>query len=172
MGKLVWDTRLATDLLLKQPEVDPSRLAIMGHSLGGKMAFYAACLDDRIRAAIASDFGFGYSFSNWDAPWYLGSKLRDPAFHLQHHHLLALCAPRAFFLIAGDCDGPASWQYILAAQSVYRLYGREEAVGCFDHGTGHPPTEESLAWAYRWLGEQMDLPPVDWALHDIVGDGP
>jgi hypothetical protein len=53
MGKLIHDTRLATDLLLAQPDVDPERVLIIGHSLGGKMATYNGCLDERIKATIA-----------------------------------------------------------------------------------------------------------------------
>ena len=34
---------------------DPSKIAMAGHSLGGKMSFYAAYLDDRIRVVMAMD---------------------------------------------------------------------------------------------------------------------
>jgi hypothetical protein len=71
--------------------------------------------------------------------------------------LLALHAPRSFFLIAGHYDGPASWQYLNEARKVYELYGKAEAVGCFDHGTGHTPTDEAVTLAYRWLAEQFGL---------------
>lgn len=158
IGKLVWDTRLATDFLLSQPNIDPKRILIIGHSLGGKMAFYTGCLDERIQAIIASDFGIGWTFTNWDAPWYLGPQIRDPAFPLAHHQLLALNAPRSFLLIAGQADRPASWQYLLEAKKVYRLYGKEDALGMFDHASGHQPTEESMVLAYQWLAEQFDLP--------------
>ncbi|NLC43642.1 MAG: acetylxylan esterase, partial [Clostridiales bacterium] len=39
IGKLIWDTRRAVDLLLSQNNIDENRIVIMGHSLGGKMAF-------------------------------------------------------------------------------------------------------------------------------------
>ncbi|MBI3948140.1 MAG: acetylxylan esterase [Armatimonadetes bacterium] len=161
IGKLVWDTRLATDFLLSRPDVDRERVVIIGHSLGGKMAFYTGCLDERIGAIIASDFGIGWAFTNWDAPWYLGPQIHDPDFPLAHHQLLALHAPRSFFLIAGHADRPASWQYLNAAREAYRLYGREDALAIFDHASGHQPTEESIVAAYQWLAEQFDLPEPD-----------
>jgi dienelactone hydrolase len=35
--------------------INPEKIAVMGHSLGGKMAFYAAAIDHRIKSVIALD---------------------------------------------------------------------------------------------------------------------
>ena len=164
IAKLAWDTSRATDVLLNQPDIDKDRIVVMGHSLGGKMSFYTGVLDERIKAIIGSDFGMGWKFTNWDAPWYLGDQIKRPDFTLAHHQLLALHAPRSFLLIGGEADRPASWQYIQEAQKVYKLYGREDAVGFFDHASGHSPTEESLRLAYRSLAEHFNLPEQPWLL--------
>ena len=164
VAKLAWDASRAVDCLLEQPDVDTQRIGIMGHSLGGKIAYYTGALDERIQATVSSDFGMGFSFTNWDAPWYLDEQINRPDFSLGHHHLLALMAPRAFFLFGGQADRPASWQYIQEAQKVYTLHGRPHAVGFFDHASGHRPTEESLTLAYRWLAEQFGLPERSWEL--------
>lgn len=164
MGRLIWDARSATDVLLQQPHVDHERVVIIGHSLGGKIAFYAGCLDERIKAIVASDFGIGPSFTNWDAPWYLGDKVHDQGLGVGHHHLLGIHAPRSFLLLAGACDGPASWQYINAARGVYQLYGKENAVGIIDHASGHRPTEPAMRTAYTWLAEQFRLDDRPWTL--------
>ena len=164
MGKLVWDTSLALDLLLEQPDVDAERVVVIGHSLGGKMAFYTGCLDERVKAVIASDFGIGYDFTNWGDPWYLGSKLRRVRKDLKHHQLLALLAPRAFLLIAGQYDKRESRQYLLEAQKVYKLYGRGGALGMFDHASGHQPTREAMLVAYKWLARQFGLQEVAFDL--------
>lgn len=155
IGKLTWDTSRAVDLLLAQPDIDAERVVAIGHSLGGKMAFYAAAFDERITACIASDFGIAWDFTNWDAPWYFGQQIEELDFTLNGHHALALIAPRPFLLIAGEADRPESWQYIQEAQRVYRLYHREDAAGCFLHMTGHQPTAESIRGAYAWLKEQF-----------------
>lgn len=164
IGKLTWDTSRALDLLLETPGVDRERVLVIGHSLGGKMAFYSAAFDERFTAAISSDFGIGWEFTNWDAPWYFGPQVHQPGFTLAGHHALALIAPRPFLLIAGEADRPESWQYLQEAQRVYRLHGRQDAVGCFLHMTGHQPTAESIRAAYRWLAEQFDLPERPWRL--------
>ena len=72
--------------------------------------------------------------------------------------LLALNAPRSFLLIGGQYDKPESWQYLKAAHEVYKLYDKQNAVGMFDHATGHQPTQESIDLAYQWLAEQFQLP--------------
>jgi len=158
MGRLVRDTRIATDFLLAQPGVDPERVVIIGHSLGGKMAFYNGCLDARIRAIIASDFGIGFRATNWQDPWYLGPKVLDPAFPGRHHELLAAACPTAFLLVAGQYDGPVSRQYLGAARPVYELHGRGPALGMLDHASGHRPPETAMRTAYAWLAEQFGLP--------------
>jgi predicted esterase len=164
MGRLAWDASRALDLLLDRPGIDADRVAIMGHSLGGKIAFYSGSLDDRFAAAISSDFGMGFGFTNWEAPWYLGERILDADFPLAHHQVLALQAPRPFLLIGGEADRPATWQYIAEAKRIYELYGSSSAVGFFDHASGHRPTEESLHIAYGWLAEQFGLEPRPWAL--------
>lgn len=157
LGRVVWDAARVVDYLTTLDFIDPERIACMGHSLGGKMALYAAAFDQRIAAAIGSDLGIGLSFSNWDAPWYLGPEVHAPGFPRDHHQLLALIAPRPFLLIAGeDADGERSWPYLNAARDVYALFGAEERLGMYNHGTGHTPTWDALEAAYNWLDAQLE----------------
>lgn len=163
MGKLVHDTSLALDLLLEQPGVDPERVLIMGHSLGGKMAFYTGALDPRFRCVIASDFGLPWRSTNWDSPWYLGSRVPKDDTGPAHHELLALLAPRPFYLIAGETDTEESWRYLDAARPAYALYGSENHLDGMNHASGHRPTEDSITKAYLWLDRMFDLPPREWS---------
>lgn len=163
LGKLVHDTSLALDLLLDEPGTDPARVLMMGHSLGGKMAFYTGALDSRVGCVIGSDFGLPWRSTNWDDPWYLGSRVPGDDSGMAHHELLALLAPRSFFLIAGETDTSEAWHYFEAARPVYRLYeAGEEALAGLDHASGHRPTVASLDAAYLWLSHRFGLPPRDW----------
>lgn len=63
--------------LSKVPEVDSSRIGIMGHSYGGKWAMFASCLFQKFTCAVWSDPGIVFdeskgSFINYWEPWYLG----------------------------------------------------------------------------------------------------
>ena len=163
MGKLTHDTRLAAEVLRGHEAVDSTRIAVMGHSLGGKMAFYAGCLDPRFKAVVASDFGIAWDSTNWGDAWYFGSKLKAiRADGLSHEQLLACAAPTSFFLIAGQYDSQAASGPILdAARKVHVLYGKEDAVAMFDHHTGHQPSWDSLKSAYLWLARKMEMPRPD-----------
>lgn len=152
MAKMLFDAMRAVDVLAGQADVDPARLGAIGHSLGAKEVLYLAAFDQRVRAAVSSEGGIGLSYSNWDAPWYLGDAIHRPGFPLDHGQVLALCAPRAFLLIGGNsADGDASWPYIEAALPVWKLTGAPESVGLFNHHKGHafPPVAQQRA--YEWL---------------------
>ena len=148
IGKLVDDTRLLVDLLAVDARVDSARIGIAGHSLGGKMAFYTGCLDDRISAILASDFGIGWHQTNWDADWYWGSALaRLEAEGFEHSELLTV-GGKPFFLIAGLYDTDESYEIMRRAEGYREGDGR---LGFFNHATGHRPTPEALLAGYEFL---------------------
>jgi hypothetical protein len=136
----------------------------MGQSLGAKMALYAAALDDRITAAVVSEAGIGFSFSNYNSYWYLGEALAKLPPGTDQHELLALMAPRPLLLIAGNGDdNNKSWYYIHAAREAYSLFGDPRRLGCLNHGTGHTPTPEAVWRAMEWL-EHFLLPGSEIAV--------
>lgn len=170
MGKLAHDAGCAMDLLAASSEVDASRLAYVGHSLGGKTSFYAGALDRRACAVVASDFGIGWDATNWQDPWYFGEKLKAMrAAGLDHGDLLACMAPRGFFLIAGQYDGEQSRPQLEKAREAYVAAGADaEALRMFDHKSGHQPSFDSLRAAYRWLALRLGRPEPDLAFLDVL----
>ena len=154
MGKLTADTRLAIDFLAAQDCVDAKRLGIAGHSLGGKMSFYAGSLDDRISLIWASDFGMRWEDTNWDAPWYWGPE-KIASFQktgLEHSSLLAL-HPVTFILIAGEADGEQTRPQLERAQ---KLNPRLE-IHLFNHATGHQPTKETVEKSLELIKEKFGV---------------
>ena len=156
IGKLTADTRLVIDLLCADARVDPSRIGAAGHSLGGKMAFYAGCLDPRVKAILASDFGLGWDQSNWSAAWYWGDKLPVVrAAGLEQTQLLTLSGAKPFFLIAGKYDDIASFG-ALARTAGYA--GHPERLCGIDHATGHRPPRYALEAGYAFLERELGMP--------------
>jgi len=159
LGKWVWDAHRLLDYLYTRPDVDRQHIGIIGHSLGSKMALYAAAFDQRITAVVCSEGGIGLAFSNWDAYWYLGEAMPQAGSGIDHHELLGLIAPRPFLLIGGDeYDGDKSWYYVNAVRPIYAFYNRPHDIGYFNHHKGHTPTPEavwrSMGWLAHFLGPQ------------------
>ena len=156
MAKMLYDARVALDILAGLPRVDPQRLGAIGHSLGAKEVLYLAALDGRVKAAVSSEGGIGTTFSNWDAPWYLGEAIRRAALQHEHHELLALAAPRPFLLVGGDsADGARSWPFITAALPVYRLHGGTPRLGLLNHRRGHSVPPEAERRIYEWMAAYL-----------------
>ena len=149
VGKLAADTRLVVDLLCADGRVDADRIGIVGHSLGGKMALYAGCLDPRIKAIAASDFGLGWDQSNWNDAWYWGDKLAEVrAAGMEQTQLLTISGGKPFFLAAGKYDDIGSFAAMARAEGYE---GRPERLCGVNHATGHRPPRYATEAAYAFL---------------------
>jgi len=157
MHKMLHDAQRAVDILAGLPGVDAARIGATGHSLGGKEALYLAAFDERIAAAVASEGGVGFRFTNWNAPWYLGRQIDEETFPLNHHQLLALVAPRPFLILAGEnsspsaSDGDRTWPLVEAALPAWRLYGDRPRLGLYNHRQGHAIPPRAFARLHEWL---------------------
>ena len=149
VGKLAFDTRLLVDLASADPRVDASRIGMIGHSLGGKMAFVAGMIDSRVRVVVASDFGLGWTQTNWGDCWYWGEKLailRGKG--LSNVDLLSQSGGKPFCLIAGETDDADSGRLMRSADGYE---GHPERLRFIRHGTGHRPPTEATQEGYRFL---------------------
>lgn len=154
VGKLMFDTRLLVDFAAADPRVDISRIGMIGHSLGGKMAFYAGMTDDRVKVVVASDFGLGWTQTNWSDCWYFGDKLaKMRAQGFSNVDLLSASGGKPFCLIAGKYDDADSGNLMKAATG-YDGVGDRLLFLC--HGTGHRPPAEVTARGYRFLDTYLE----------------
>lgn len=165
MAKMLYDAMRGVDVLESLPYVDKQRLASVGHSLGAKETLYLAAFDERIKAAVASEGGLTFASTNWDAAWYLGPRIHDADFRLNHHQLLALIAPRPFLIFGGEsgpgaADGERSWPLIQAATPVWQLYGTPARLGLYNHREGHTLSPESFDRLAEWLAVYLHLEPT------------
>jgi dienelactone hydrolase len=152
IGKMLNDGMRAVDYLATIPQVDQTRIACLGHSLGAKEALYLIAFDDRVTATICSEGGVGLQQSNWDAPWYLGTRKPNPAQH-DHHELLMLAAPRTVIIIGGgSADGKDSRPIIERARPIYHLYGKPQSLIFQLHNEGHDIPVPELNKALDVLG--------------------
>jgi len=172
VGKFTFEHRIAVDILSTLPEVDPQRLGVMGHSLGGHGAYFLAAYDERIRAAVcncgAHTFRLNPGIESWARDhWYVYFKhLREDILNgklppIDMHEIIALIAPRAFMDVFAWNDGPVATQYqrIFMSQklcALYSLLGHPENYAFFVHGKGHSVPKESQDLIYRFLAEHLE----------------
>lgn len=160
--------------LAKRPEVDSSRIGIVGHSFGGKWAMFASCLFDKFACAAWSDPGIVFqndrpSINYWE-PWYLGYHPKpwrkrgliteeNPAFGLYPnlikeghdlHELHALMAPRPFLVSGGSEDPVQQWRALNHSVAVNRLLGYDKRVAMTNRPL-HDPNPESNEVIYRFF---------------------
>ena len=159
-GKYVWDARRALDYLGTRPEVDTSRLGMIGHSLGGQETLFTTAIDTRIRAAVSS-CGFGS----------LRALKRD---RINHNYalfvpglanngdygaVLALIAPRPFFVVARTDDPifpkDGIEETIAAARRAYMADGASDRLTSFFESGPHAFSPTMRAAAYAWLDQWL-----------------
>lgn len=160
--------------LSKVPQVDATRIGIMGHSFGGKWAMFASCLFDKFACAVWSDPGIVFDESreavNYWEPWYLGYhpkpwrqrgmpaadnpakglylKLVKEGYDL--HELHALMAPRPFLVSAGSEDPITRWVPLNHTIKVNTLLGFKNRVAMTSRKL-HSPDARSNEQALLFL---------------------
>ena len=169
--------------LSQMPQVDASRIGIIGHSFGGKWAMFASCLYDKFAVAVWSDPGIIWnekdSNANYWEPWYLGyeagisrkpgviteSNPRTGAYKklISEHHdlneLHALMAPRPFLVSGGAQDPLSHWTVLNGDIALYQFLGSTNRIA-LTHREGHRPTPEAREQAYRFFEHFLKDKPV------------
>lgn len=161
-GMMVYDSLRATDYLLTRPEVDGSRLATLGMSMGSTMAWWVAALDTRFKvcadiccltdfdALIASKGLKGHGIY-----YYVPSLLK----HFTTSQINALIAPRAHIGVAGDRDPltpPAGLDRIdRELKQVYAAAGKPENWKLLRYDCGHEELPEMRREIVAFLRQHL-----------------
>lgn len=163
------------DYMVTLPEVDTSRLAVVGQSRLGKAALLTGALDPRFAFVCSNCAGcsgdspmrgkqegnetvgiitgkFGY----WFCPRYPAYAGKESEAPFDQHFLLALVAPR--YLLIGSAeqdlwaDQRGQYASAYAAGAVWRLYGMDPGLpdGLLPNGASYfETTEGAIGFHYR-----------------------
>jgi dienelactone hydrolase len=155
-----WGYHRCVDVLATMESVDAARIAVVGHSRGGKASLLAGATDERIALTAANDSGCSGAgcyrrqgpesetlvdivsrFPYWFGPdlgEYIGREAELP---FDQHFLKAAVAPRLLLTTEalGDlwANPSGTWQTHAAAREVYRFLGVEERIGIWYREGGH-----------------------------------
>ncbi len=163
-----WGYHRCVDFLSTLPCVDAARIAIAGHSRGGKTTLLAAATDERIALAGVNGSGCGgaasyrvqgpqceslanilQQFPYWFSPklhQYIG---RESSLPFDQHCVAALVAPRALLLTEalGDlwANPLGAWHTYANAKRVFEFLGAEEKIGIAYRDGGHEHNAQDWA---------------------------
>ncbi len=139
-----WGLQRAVDYLIDDPQIDPRRIALIGHSRRGKTALLAAAFDDRVALVVPHQSGTGGMalsrgndqetverinrvFPHWFNDVFPAFDNKEEHLPVDQHLLAALVAPRRLLDTEGELDKWANpdsaWRNLQAAQRVWRFLG-------------------------------------------------
>lgn len=171
------------DYLATLPEVDMSKLAVIGHSRLGKTALWAGANDPRFALVISNNSGccgaatnarmYGETFSviynhfpYWFIPEFKKYGGRDGEFPVEQNALVALSAPRPVYIASASedhwADPYGEWLTAVNAAPVYALYGLKGLSGKTMPALGHCDDYGSIAYKIHkgvhalWADDWMD----------------
>ena len=175
-----WQLSRILDWLVTLPEIDPTRVIVVGHSRLGKTALWAGAGDERFAMVVSNESGCGgaalerrnygetvkritTSFPHWFAPTFATYADRETELPIDQHVVLAMTAPRPLYVSSAVedrwADPRGEFLAAVAAGPVWELFGK---VGL---GTATDPVVDTAIGSsigYHVRSGPHDITAIDW----------
>ena len=181
VGAWAWGASRVMDYFEKDTGIDPKKVAIVGHSRGGKASLWAAAQDQRFAICISNCSGntgaalarrqFGErinrintSFPHWFNANYKKYNNNENALPVDQHMLVALIAPRPVYATNASkdlwADPKGTFLSLKNAEEVYALYRMKSGLPAEPPGINQPLIYSPLGYHNR-EGEH-NMTAYDW----------
>ena len=181
IGAWAWGASRVMDYFETDPQLDKKRVAITGHSRGGKASLWAAANDQRFALCISNCSGnsgaalarrqFGErikvintSFPHWFNTNYKKYNEHEDQLPVDQHMLISLIAPRPVYATNASedlwADPTGTYLSLKNAEEVYGLYGLKSALPEVQPELNIPIIESPMAYHNR--EGKHDLTVYDW----------
>jgi len=162
-GMILRDDLMALDYLLSRSEVDPSRVAVTGMSMGATRSWWLMALDERITTGVAVACLTRYQNLiaheglKYHGVYYYVPNLLN---YFDTEAVIALAAPRPILLMNGDGDDGSPVDGIklieAAVRPAYRLYDKENNFQSVVYpGVGHEYLPEMWQKILSWFDRTL-----------------
>jgi pimeloyl-ACP methyl ester carboxylesterase len=183
IGAWAWGASRVLDYIETDAELDARKVAVIGHSRGGKAALWAAAQDQRFALCFSNCSGntgaalshrrFGETirrinttFPHWFTPNYKRFNDKEASLPLDQHLLLATIAPRPLYVTNASkdlwADPRGTYLSVLQVRDVYALYGIRINLPLDPPGVNQPLLTSRVGYHIR-EGEH-DLTAYDWRM--------
>ena len=176
-----WGASRVIDYCERTPELDAGRVAVAGHSRGGKAAWWAAARDPRFSIAYSNESGCGGAalsrrrfgetvgiitdhFPHWFAPNFAAFAGREDELPVDQHQLAAAVAPRAVYAASAAedlwADPRGEFLSLVEANPAFGLFGDDPLTADDFPAVGEQVVRGRRGYHLR-AGEH-DLTREDW----------
>jgi pimeloyl-ACP methyl ester carboxylesterase len=185
-----WGASQILDHFISLAAIDGSKVAVVGHSRGGKASLWAACEDPRFAIAYSNNSGCGgaalsrraygetvakitTTFSRWFCKPFSEYGGRENELPIDQHEVIALIAPRGVYVASSDedlwADPKGEYASLVAAAPVFQLLGKESITESEMPPPDQPRTTGQTGYHVRTGGH--GLGDVDWNWFLNFSDG-